>query len=408
MIVKILDKSAAFKGVSYNTSKVENDKGELMRVQNFGALQGLDCLRPQDYINYLEAQSAQSTRTKFPQFHGVISAKGRSHSKEQLTDIAEQWLKGMGYRNQPYLLIFHKDTKNNHIHMVTTRVGKDGRKISDSYEKIRAYQVLNRVLGMDENKVAIADIQNALLYSFSTRAQFMMILEAQGYALTLTVTDYKISKFGKELSQMPIKKIDEKIADHQKDKERISQLRSIIEKYRLKVNPEIYTVTHDLPGGKKKTITGYSSNLAEMLKAKFGVQILFHAKDGNSPYGYTILDHARKAVFKGSEVMSLKEFIDPLQPGIKQETYPEFSEIMKGISQDNLSFGEETLKEYSSENQNPDESHALNAETSADPYDTGISGELPELQIDIATDIDDEAIYGRNRRKKRKSRTNTR
>ena len=133
MIVKILNKSAAFKGVSYNTSKVEKDKGELMMVQNFGALQGLDHLRPQDYINYLEAQSARSTRTKFPQFHAVISAKGRSHSKEQLTDIAEQWLKGMGYRDQPYLLIFHKDTKNNHIHMVTTRVGKDGRKIPDSY-----------------------------------------------------------------------------------------------------------------------------------------------------------------------------------------------------------------------------------------------------------------------------------
>lgn len=408
MIVKILNKSAAFKGVSYNTSKVEKDKGELMKVQNFGALQGLDYLRPQDYINYLEAQSARSTRTKFPQFHAVISAKGKSHSKEQLTDIAEQWLKGMGYEDQPYLLIFHKDTKNNHIHMVTTRVGKDGRKIPDSYEKIRSYQVLNRVLGMDENKIALADLENALLYTFFTRAQFMMILEAQGYALTSSATDYRISNFGKELAQIPIKRVDERIADHQKDKERISQLRAIIEKYRLKVNPEIYTVTHVLPGGKKKTLTGYSSDLAEMLKAKFGVQILFHAKDNKPPYGYTILDHARKAVFKGGEVMSLKEFIDPLQPGIKQETNPEFSEIMKEITQDNLAFDEETLNEYSSENQNPDQSHVINAEPSAGQYDTGISGGLPELQIDIADDIDDEAIHGRNRRKKRKSRTNTR
>ncbi|MGB4400556.1 MAG: hypothetical protein WBJ10_14380, partial [Daejeonella sp.] len=73
-----------------------------------------------------------------------------------------------------------------------------------------------------------------------------------------------------------------------------------------------------------------------MLKAKFGVQILFHAKDDKPPYGYTILDHARKAVFKGGEVMSLKEFIDPLQPGVKEETSPEFSGIMKEISQDNL------------------------------------------------------------------------
>ncbi|SDL86839.1 Relaxase/Mobilisation nuclease domain-containing protein [Daejeonella rubra] len=408
MIVKILNKSAAFKGVSYNTSKVEKDKGELMKVQNFGAIQGLDYLRPQDYINYLEAQSARSTRTKFPQFHAVISAEGRSHSKEQLSHIGEQWLTGMGYGDQPYLLIFHKDTKNNHIHMVTTRVGKDGRKIPDAFEKIKSYQVLNRILGVDENRAAKAQVEKALTYSFSTRAQFMMISEAQGYAVTLSATDYKISKFGKELAQIPIKKVDERIADHQKNKERISQLRAIIEKYRLKVNPAIYSITRDLPGGRTKTVSGYSSKLAEMLKAKFGVQILFHAKDDKPPYGYTILDHVGKAVFKGSEVMSLKEFIDPLQPRIKQEASPEFSEIMKEISQDNLAFYEEALNEYSSEGRNPDEFHALNAEPSADQYDTGISVGLPELQIDISDDIDDEAIPGRNRRKKRKSITNNR
>ncbi|MHB1179736.1 MAG: hypothetical protein ACYCZO_15580, partial [Daejeonella sp.] len=232
--------------------------------------------------------------------------------------------------------------------------------------------------------------------------------EAQGYALTLSPTDYKISKFGKELAQLPIRKVDERLADHQKDKERISQLRAIVEKYKLKVNPAIYTVTHDLPGGKSKTLTGYSSKLAEMLKAKFGVQILFHAKDDKHPYGYTILDHARKAVFKGGAVMSLKEFIDPLQPKAIEETSPEFSGIMKEISQDNLAFDEETPNEYSSENQNPDETHAITTEPSPEQDGTGISPVMSALQIDIADDIDDEAIHGRNRRKKRKSRTNTR
>src|SRR5690606_29651000 len=121
MIVRILKKSETFKGVRYNTSKVEKNKGELMKVQNFGALQALNLLRPQDYRNYLEAISARNSRIKYPQFHVVISAKGRSHSKEELTITAEQWLKGMGYGEQPYLLIFHKDTSNNHIHIVSTR-----------------------------------------------------------------------------------------------------------------------------------------------------------------------------------------------------------------------------------------------------------------------------------------------
>jgi hypothetical protein len=33
---------------------------------------------------------------------------------------------------------------------------------------------------------------------------------------------------------------------------------------------------------------------------------------------------------------------------------------------------------------------------------------IPNIQIDISDDIDDEAIHGRNRRRKRKARTNTR
>ena len=41
MIVKILSSSASFDGVSYNTGKINKGKGELMKVKNFGALQGL-------------------------------------------------------------------------------------------------------------------------------------------------------------------------------------------------------------------------------------------------------------------------------------------------------------------------------------------------------------------------------
>lgn len=145
MIVKILKKSATFKSVRYNTGKVGKDRGELLLVRNFGALEGMENLRPQDYINYLEAVSARSTRTKYPQFHVAISTKGRQHSKGELADIAQQWMQGMGYGQQPYLLIFHKDTANNHVHLVSTRVGRDGKKISDSYEKLRAYRVLNRI-----------------------------------------------------------------------------------------------------------------------------------------------------------------------------------------------------------------------------------------------------------------------
>lgn len=403
MIVKILKKSATFKGVSYNTEKVEKDRGELMLVKNFGILQGLEQLRPQDYINYLEAVSSRSTRTKYPQFHVVISGKGRSYSKEELTDIAQQWMQGMGYGEQPYLLIFHKDTANNHIHLVSTRVGKDGKKISDSYEKLRAYRVLNRITGEDE-KQAIA---THLEYGISTRAQFMMILEAQGYALTLKDDQYAISKYGRELARVDLAKVDANIKARQKDAARIRQIRAIIEKYRASHNPSVY-----------RTEIGYTSTLATFLQEKFGLQVSFHGKGDKPPYGYTLIDHSGKAVYKGGDIMPLAEFIAPVQQSYEEqpeETAKSLISIEKGKSQASMQTerpetevpeSDELIEEYPY--RDFEEPQWDSPSGHSEIHSTDLDFQLPSIDINISDDIDDEAILGRNRRRKRKARTNTR
>lgn len=418
MIVKILQKSATFKGVKYNTDKLANGKGELMKVSGFSALQGISNLRPGDYINYLAAVSAQSSRTKFPQFHAVMSAKGRSYSKEQLTSLAEAWLKEMGYGKQPYLLVFHKDTANNHIHMVSTRVDRNGKKISDKYEKIRAGKVMDKLLEEEDlNKKVKADIWLALSYSFSTRAQFMMILEVKGYSLKLEGKEYRLFQYGKQVETISLDDVDKRIRAYSKDQDRISQLRAIIEKYHAKYSPVLRPVFNQLPGKRDHDQTGYTSKLAEMLKEKFGLQVLFHFKDGKPPYGYTLLDHAKKVVFKGGEIMDLGFFISP---DLREEqSVPETQSRSKSNPSNEILLASEPEEELplevmSQNNAEPD--LALNKpESVAHVYDSDASWDqaqeielFPQLDINIADDIDDEAILGRNRRRKRKARTNTR
>jgi len=231
MIVKILKKSATFKAIRYNSQKMEKDLGELLLVKNFGVLQGIENLRPQDYINYLEALSSKSNRIKYPQFHVAISTKGRAHSKEELSTIAQQWMQGMGYEAQPYLLIYHKDTENNHIHIVSSRVGRDGKKIADTYEKIRAYQVLNQILAKDQHSILSNYLQKALEYSFSTRAQFAMLLELHGYSLDLKDNFYKISKYGRMIAKIDVKKVDACIAVRHNKNMQKAQIRALIQRY---------------------------------------------------------------------------------------------------------------------------------------------------------------------------------
>src|SRR6202012_2550659 len=159
---------------SYNTDKIDRGLGGLVKVSGFGALQGLSELRPEDYKNALKAVSALNKGVKSPQFHVAISAPGKTHARYQLTAIAEEWLKLMGYVDQPYLIVFHQDTANNHVHIVSTRITKEGKTINRDFEHIRGIKNLNKVIGLDEKQEVKAHIAKALAYRFSTMAQFKM------------------------------------------------------------------------------------------------------------------------------------------------------------------------------------------------------------------------------------------
>ena len=66
MIVRILSSSALFHRVSYPTDKIDGGSGELMKVADFGTLQGLQKLRPEGYKNELKAISALNRRVNSP------------------------------------------------------------------------------------------------------------------------------------------------------------------------------------------------------------------------------------------------------------------------------------------------------------------------------------------------------
>ncbi|MBB5440633.1 hypothetical protein HDC92_004336 [Pedobacter sp. AK017] len=418
MIVKFLKKAGAFQGVSYNTEKMVAARGELMKAQNFGALQGMDNLRPQDYINYLEALTARSSRIKYPQLHVAISCKGRSHSKEQLTGIAEQWLKGMGYGEQPYMLVFHNDTANNHLHIVSTRIGRDGKKIDHKYERIRAYQVLNRIMDEDVQLKAEKDIAIALSYMFPTRAQFMMILESQGYSLTPIGDSYQVFKFGTALGKVSLAAVDERIKDYKLNIDRLSQLRAVFTRYRADHDPALFPVTEQTPGPNTGKITGWNSKMADLLTEKFGIKVLFHSKDGKPAYAYTLIDHARKFTCKGGELMSLTEFTKANELSgevTQQRDVPFATEITaEQVFVPSRRAVPSGLRYHFIEDDpvpdTPDYEHNDFSDFSEPEYsEEYLQGSaMDHFSIELSDDIDDEAILGMKRHRKRKARTNTR
>jgi hypothetical protein len=46
----------------------------------------------------------------------------------------------------------HHDTRNNYIHIVTSRGGQNARKIYDRFEAIRSQRILHDLLGRDKGE----------------------------------------------------------------------------------------------------------------------------------------------------------------------------------------------------------------------------------------------------------------
>lgn len=435
MRVKILSSTSSFNGVTYNTNKTQNEKGELTRLRNFGYLQDTRNVGPSEVKNYLIAHSNRNFIVKDKQFHAMISCKGREYSKEQLTDIAHEWVDKMGYGNNPFLIVFHKDTANNHVHIVSSRIDKDGKKISDSFEKLRAQEAINEIMRMNPKHEADKAVDTLREFRFSTKAQGLLILENLGFKVREKGEQLELIKYGSVQGQIHLAEISQKIHSYELDKSLVNQLRAILDKYSKVYQAKPVPLIEPSPGDREKKHIGYRSDLGDFIKDKFGVQLVFHGKVGKKPYGYSLIDNSNKIIFKGSEVFPMQRFFE--QEGerktyqTKKSTVPapfnllgekvklqsalnDFSTILQGLEHHSLKIknrdGDPYLKTSQGEFPakdilSPEQQLALRdyfreIEGHAESQNQEIFDLIPTLNI--SADVDDEATHGRKRNKKRK------
>ncbi len=77
-----------------------------------------------------------------PVMHITLSlAHGEKLDSHQLSAIADDCAKEMGFDKNQYIAVAHNDTQHQHLHIVVNRVGFDGKTVSDSnnYQRIAAF-----------------------------------------------------------------------------------------------------------------------------------------------------------------------------------------------------------------------------------------------------------------------------
>lgn len=159
MIARISNPGSFLSGaIQYNTNKVELGGGELISSRNFGLEKGTD-LDVQTATHLMLAQLQLNSRVE----KGVFSCnlnpnledlsnmeslleKNNCATKDELySKMAAQYMQGMGYGNQPYLVFRHNDIDREHIHIVSIRVDETGNRINNFNEHLRSERVRNEV-----------------------------------------------------------------------------------------------------------------------------------------------------------------------------------------------------------------------------------------------------------------------
>src|SRR5665213_2602632 len=146
----------------------------------------------------LKNYSARNTRIKNPVFHATCSCKNNELSHEQLKEIALKITQQLGYSENPILIYEHHDTRNSHVHIVSSRVGINGKKINDSFEGKRANHFLNAILNREPHQEFNQHLNSALTYKFGTHAQFCLLMEINGYKAQKTKDQFLFFKHGEK------------------------------------------------------------------------------------------------------------------------------------------------------------------------------------------------------------------
>lgn len=141
MIAKIGRSGNLYGALAYNNLKVEKENGQILWANK---------IIETPNGKYSVAQLAQSfapylLANRNTEKHTVhISLNPDPNDKvsdDTYREMAQQYMREMGYGEQPFVVFKHTDIDRSHIHIVSVCVDENGRKISDKFEKVRSMKV---------------------------------------------------------------------------------------------------------------------------------------------------------------------------------------------------------------------------------------------------------------------------
>lgn len=336
MVVKITSPHSLNRALNYNEKKVQKGQAECIHAGNY--LLNPEQMKFHQKLERLQDLISLNERTKKTNtLHISLNFDpSEKHSKGVLTSIAQSYMEKIGFGKQPYLVYQHNDAGHPHIHIVTTTIQADGKRI-DTYnigrnqsEKARKeieqdfglvkaqgkkIQSVTEIIpanvqkaqyGKSETKRSITNVLDSVIphFKYTSLAELNAILKQYNViadrgteggriynskGLLYKLLDAAGNKIGVPIkasliySQPTLKNLEKKFAEN--------EIKRQPDKQKLKTS--IDWVFSKSPGSLKDLKDA-------LLKEK--IQTVLRQNNEGLVYGITFIDYRSKSVFNGSDL----------------------------------------------------------------------------------------------------------
>jgi hypothetical protein len=319
--------------LNYNEQKVKQVKAECLSAHNYP--KNVEDLNFYQKLSRLTNQAALNTRSQVNSVHISLNFDPSERlSKEKLQTIAHDYMQQIGFGDQPYLIYQHNDSGHPHLHLVTTNIKADGKrielhnlgknkseparkKIEEDFHLVKAssksirevvkiptVNVQKVIYGQTETKRAITNVLDKVLtqYRYSSLAELNAILQLYNVYADRSSEDSKTFKTGG---------LHYRVLDERGNKVGVPiKASSIYNKPTLKYLQEKFEKADELkkqhkPRMRTQIDFAFHSNslTLQQLKGwlrKEGIDLVPRKNKDGLVYGMTYVDHKTKCVFNGS------------------------------------------------------------------------------------------------------------
>lgn len=142
--------------LAYNENKIKSGDATLISKTNLISSKSVSVL---SQFNMLDSRNKKRENTTF---HVSLNLPpGEGVNDKTFSDIADEYMKGMGYKNQPYIVYRHSDQAHQHIHIISCKIQENGKSISDSWERTKSQRTcaeIEQIFGLSQtNRVKLKE-----------------------------------------------------------------------------------------------------------------------------------------------------------------------------------------------------------------------------------------------------------